>query len=50
MAMNSGLEGSVKDMVELAGRIGKGDGKEPRDGEPSGGDGAANGRIAMWDT
>lgn len=31
MAMNSGLEGSVKDMVTLAGRIGKG--KEPNDGE-----------------
>ena len=33
MAMNSGLEGSVKDMVTLAGRIGKG--KEPNDGEPN---------------
>jgi flavin reductase (DIM6/NTAB) family NADH-FMN oxidoreductase RutF len=31
MAMNSGLEGSVKDMIELAGRIGSG--REPDDGK-----------------
>ena len=35
MAMNSGLEGSVKDMITLVGRLGGRKGKEPNDGEPN---------------